>query len=161
MKLRIIKKSFLHTSITVILGWLLTGEVQAASFNLATAFTPAQILIENALIVSTSGNKYASIRLVAKDNEALREGQVYQANFGSTNVANNQDAHYDEGNETLYIEKLLQAGSLSHQTTLKRTNLYPLEFTIIEISTSVVKPANNIYFDPLSAHKVNYPLPEN
>lgn len=161
MKMIIMKKSFFHTSVAVIFGWLVAGVVQAANFNLATPSTPAQISIENALITTASGNKHASIRLVAKDNEALREGQIYQAHFGPTNVANYQDAQYDEGEETIYIQKLLQAGSLSHQTTLKRTNLHPLEFTIIEITTSVVQPANNIYFDPSSAHKVNYQLPEN
>jgi hypothetical protein len=152
----IMTKNVFFTSLTIILSCLTTKEGYAANFNTATASSPARIVIQNAVISTSSGNKYASIRLVAKDNKNLHEGQVYQAHFGSrANSGDGEDASYNEADEIIYVPALLQAGSLSHQTTLKQINRELSEFVIIEVRTSVVRPPEDLFFNPSSVHKVN------
>jgi hypothetical protein len=133
----------------------MTVQGQAADFNGATNLSPAQIRINNALLVMpTSGHQHISIKLVAKDDKNLHEGQIYQAYFSRTTTTDKYDGSYDEGDEIIYIQELLQASSLSHQTTLKCVNKAALEFAIIEINTSVIQP--NPFFDPSLVHKTNY-----
>lgn len=151
-----LKKVFLNTCLTIILSSLTIAEAQAASFNSPTSVSPAQIVIQNALINTASGNQHAPMRLIAKDHKGLHNGQIYQVHFGETNSIPQQDGIYDVADETIYIQELLQADELSHQTTLRLINKKPLEFAIIETMTSVVKPVNERFFDATLIHKVNY-----
>lgn len=153
-----IKKNFLRVSFTMMLVSLTAGQGYAADFNAATTRSPAQILIQNALIKTLSGTKQASIRLVAKDKKNLHEGQVYQAHFARSQFKNRPDGSYDAVDDVIYIQRLLQAGTLSHQTTLKHVDGKPSEFVVIEMTTSVVNRDQDLFS---SVHKVNYPVPEN
>lgn len=148
------KKSFFHLSVATSIGLLAAGSAHAADYDAATAYSPAQILIKNALVNTALGSQHASIHLVAKDHKNLHRGQVYQGHFGTPNAVNGEDGSYNEADEVIYVRDMTQAGALSHQAVLKCVNRQRFECTILEVTTTVVKQPQDLFFNSGSVHKV-------
>lgn len=110
----------------------------------------ARILIENALFRKIQGQeKYAYMTLVAKDDRPLHEGQVYSLFSLKGSRKTTIDGSYDEHDEILFINDLLQESSLRHQTTLRLVNSHPMEFAVIENTSSLVNSLQKHDYKPV------------
>lgn len=137
------------------------GTAHAAKLDGVTTASPAQILIEHALIKTSGGNKQAVIRLIAKDKQNLHDNQVYQAQIESIGSTASQDGSYDEADETIFIPKLMQNGGVTYQITLRLINPKTLEFAVIENTVLSSESEVNQFFDSKSVHNVNYYFSDN
>lgn len=127
----------LHSFMVSCLLWLIVSlSAMAAEHKTQTASSPAEILINNALMTNVAGMQhYVKIRLIATDRLSLRRHQVYQAVFDAA-MGGVSDASYNEAEGVIFINTLSQAGALIHQMTLKRVGFN--QFAVIEYITSVV-----------------------
>lgn len=148
-----IKKRLFQINAALILVFF-TGTGYAAELRAATESSPAQILIENAVIKTSSGTKHAAIRLAATDSGSLHESQIYQAQFFSANSAVHPDGRYAD--EEIYIPNLSQNGSGPRQTTLRLVNPRTQEFVVIENTFISTDSGSNKFFNPKDIHDVNY-----
>lgn len=144
---------------TTLIALMLTfcaGAADAAKFDAATRSSPAQILIEHALIKTSKGTKHATIRLIAKDNQSLHESQVYQAQIISAHSTTAHDGIYDEADEVIFVPHLLQNGIATHQITLSRIKPKTLEFAVIETTPLSTEKSSNMFFDQDAVHDTGY-----
>ena len=146
-----IKKSFLYTSMTLIL--VLFAKI-AYTAELSSSI-PVQIIVRHAMAKTDSGNKHLGIHLIARDSNNLHENQIYQARFMGANPGKPQDGRYDELDEEIFIPRLVQHGRI-YQATLRMVNRRLMEFVVTE-ATLLSDPESNSFFDPRSIHNVGIP----
>lgn len=152
------KINFLQSSIAIGLGCLMATPGYAEEFTAVTADSPAQILVKNASRRTAAGTQYASIHLIAKDHKDLHRDQVYQGNFSAPNPANGEDGSYNEADGVFYILDTMQADAL-RQATLKCAGRQQIEYTVIDVSTLVIKPPQNQLVNSESGYKVRLSVP--
>lgn len=110
---------------------------QAAKYTKTGKKHRGKIQIENARLLKRDGlSEYVSMILVAKDRKPLHEGQVYKLKDLRASDKMAPDGDYSEFTEILFINFLVQGKTLRHQTTLRLIKEQPMEFEVIEKTTS-------------------------
>ena len=129
------------------LSFLCSYSAQAAKYTKSGKKHPAKIQIENARLIKKEGlSDYVSMTLIAKDKKSLHEGQVYTLKKLEISTQEIIDGDYNEINEILFINFLIQEKNTRHQTTLRLIKAEPMEFEVIENTSSDLQLSPKTYY---------------
>ncbi|MCX7086893.1 MAG: DUF1566 domain-containing protein [Methylococcales bacterium] len=98
----------------------------AADYNAITHL----IILNN---VQISGNPNLSATLTPSDGAGIHAGQVWS--LSTSNATGAQDAQYTSDGK-LYLPNLVQDAFITYNASLLLTNVVPLEFTVLDITTT-------------------------
>ncbi|MFI3135393.1 MAG: collagen-like protein, partial [Methylococcaceae bacterium] len=101
-------------------------DAYAADYNAITHL----IILNN---VKISGNPNLSTTLTPTDGAGIHAGQVWSLSTGNATGA--QDAQYTSDGK-LYIPNLVQDAFITYNASFLLTNVAPLEFTVLDITTT-------------------------
>ncbi len=133
-------KPFLFHLVIVTIIFSLPYSALAAKYTKAGKKYKGKIQIENARLLKRDGlSEYVSMTLEAKDRKPLHEGQVYTLKKLKASDKTAPDGDYNELIEILFINFLIQGKTLRHQTTLRLVKEQPMEFEIVEKTTTTLQ----------------------
>ncbi|MEJ2423885.1 MAG: hypothetical protein P8101_05400 [Candidatus Thiodiazotropha sp.] len=112
----------------------LTSFAQAASYNQDTF----EITLDHVAVTNIDGSTGDPVgaTLVAQDGSGIHGGQVYQLEYLDASVGE-QDALYTAVDGKVFIPNLIQDSLTTYNATLIVTRSTPMEFTVIDLTTSV------------------------
>lgn len=128
--------------ITAILALLCSVQAaHAAEYFVPAGGNPGLIGLDHVLI---DGSSTVSGVLRATDNLLLHGGQVYVLQSAGPQLSPDQDSIFNSVDGKLIVPELIQGDMTVHNTTLLLTNSSPIQFTVIQLTTTVFEEGDEV-----------------